>query len=711
MANSREIDADADDPGARTFFLRTLGHLALSDAGGHAVQLRTRKALLLLACLASSPEEAWSRERLAALLWADRQDEQARNSLRTALSDIRRTLGTHALEVEGPTVRLGRSVVNSDLERLRRLDAAGGTCASGSLETIYGGEFLADAEDALDLPDWLSTMRARAREMAASVMERTVDDLAANGRSEQAISRARELLWLDPLRETSHRRLMHLYASSGERSKAIAQYQACRQLLQRELGIEPSNETRRLADEIAVVGEGAISTLNTIADEPAQMSFDMVSASGQEGISIGVLPFVNMSGDPEQDYFVEGISEDISIDLSKIGELAVAVPGSTRMYRATTLPPSAIASEIGVDYVLTGSVRRSNGMVRITASLVDGRSNRQVWGERYDRELVNIFDVQTDIAASVASAVNATVSPTTILHDAVRGTTSLEAHEHYMRGRALLKEMSRRSVELSKSSFERAIAADPQYALAHAGLAESITVLGWHYEVAPHLLDQAGVHCQAALRLDPGLAEAHCSLGRLHATFLRIEEAEAAFGSALDISPRLAEAHLYRALMHLSVGRGEDAIGPMRRAFELARQDLQTGMMLMDCQSAVHLREEQQTTAREVLSIARRRMNLNPYDEQAAYVGGFALAFLGNKREAIRWANVAAAFDIEDPRSTYNIACLFSVLDEAEPALKFLRRTLALGVPKVKRDWIRYHDPDWRSIRGTSGFLDVFEKV
>jgi TolB-like protein/DNA-binding SARP family transcriptional activator/Flp pilus assembly protein TadD len=711
MANSQKKEAKTADSGAHALFLRTLGHLALSDESGQPVKLRTRKALLLLACLASDPDRTWPRERLASLLWGDRQDEQARNSLRTALSDIRRVAGDDALDVEGTTIRLKNTAVSTDLDRLRRLESSEEFVDAGPLETIYGGDFLADSGDAVDSPEWLGEMRSRVRDMAVSVMERTVDGLASAGRLEQAIRRARDLLSLDPLREASHRRLMRLYADSGERSKAIAQYQSCRQLLQRELSVEPSDETRHLADEIAVLGEAALSTLKTIAEEPIEVSLNLIGSSGHGSISIGVLPFVNMSGDAEQDYFAEGITEDITIDLSKIDDLSVAAPGSTRMYRTTMLSPTRIAAEIGVDYVLTGSVRRSDKMVRIATSLVDGRSNRQIWGERYDRELVNIFDVQTDIAASVASAVRSTVSPATIAQAAVRGTASLEAHEQYLRGRALLKEMSRRSVELSKSSFERAIAADRQYALAYAGLAESITMLGWHYEAALPLLDQAREHCQTALRLDPGLAEAHCSLGRFHSAYLRFEEAEAAFDRAIEISPTLSEAYLYRALMRLTVGRADDAIAPLRRAFELAKQDLHPGMMLMTCQDAIGLHDEQKATAEWVWSVAQRRISLNPYDDQAAYVGAFALNYLGNRQDAIRWANVAAAFGIEDPRSTYNIACLFSVLGDVDQALHFLRKTLALGVPQVKRNWIRYHDPDWKQLRDASRFLAVFQEV
>ncbi|MCB1575637.1 MAG: hypothetical protein KDI80_16815, partial [Xanthomonadales bacterium] len=215
------------------------------------------------------------------------------------------------------------------------------------------------------------------------------------------LTRARELLSLDPLREASHRRLMRLHADLGERSRAIAQYQSCTQLLQSELGIAPSAETRALADEIAVSGDAARSTLKRIAvgsvdAVPAAPVVAEAVRPNTGAVSIAVLPFVNMSGDAEQDFFAEGISEDITIDLSKIAGLSVAASGSTRLYRTTTMSPSQIAAEIGVDYILAGSLRRSETTVRITTSLVDGRSNRQVWGERYDRELVRIFDIQAE---------------------------------------------------------------------------------------------------------------------------------------------------------------------------------------------------------------------------------------------------------------------------------------------------------------------------
>jgi len=690
------------------FQLRTLGDVALVDRGGRTVKLRTRKSLLLLACLAAEPEQAWTRDRLAALFWADRQDEQARNSLRTALSDIRRALGADALLIEGAAVALAGAAVSSDVQRLRALAAS--STATDALATYYGGDFLAGADDGGAAGGWITTLRTACRDMAAAILTRATAALAAGGEPDMAILRGRELLSLDPLSETSHRTLMRLYADSGERSKAIAQFQSCRQMLQHELGVEPSAETRQLADDIAITSAAALTDLRQIAtavEGPARPALPG-SDEGDDAVSIAVLPFVNMSGDADQDYFAEGVSEDIVTDLSKVADLTVAAAGATRPYRAANMRPDEIAVELGVRYILEGSVRRSARDVRITTSLIDGRTNRQVWAERYDRELGSVFDVQSEIAANVARAVEREVAPLDPGQAVARGTSNPQAHEHYLRGRALLQEMTRRSVESSRQSFERAVDIDPGYALAFAGIAEAISMLGYHYDVDKTILQSAIAFSHRALELDPGLAEAHCSLARCSASGRDFGTAEAAFRQALAISPNLQQAHYYSGLMFLETDRPDRAQAALQRAIDLGGRDLQTGMMLINAQQAQDARADMQATAAWLLKLARRRLSLNPYDDQAAYVGATALNALGEASEARRWANIAAAYDIDDSRASYNIACLFVVLGDRDRALRWLEKTLALGVPPRKRIWIQRHDSDWVPLREDAGFKALF---
>lgn len=713
MENLQSKSVNSEEIPETRFCLHTLGELVLFDENNLPVKLRTRKSLLLLACLVSQPNRAASREWLAGVIWSDRQNEQARNSLRTALSDIRRAAGKDTLATDGADIRLEYGKVTSDIEKLRQLSKSEIADDPGALRTYYNGDFLAGVYDEIAAPDWLANIRAEARDCAGSVLMGAVDYLAQAGQNDVAILRARELLSLDPLSEKSHRLLMQLYNAGGERSKAIAQFRSCRELLNHELGIEPSEETRQVADSIALRNDAFLPQLDEIASRHSQFPANAVEPSGDNSLtqvspnSIAILPFVNMSGDADQDYFAEGISEDIVTDLAKITGLSVAPAGSTRLFRSAMMRPGEIAGELNVKYILEGSVRRSEQLLRITASLIDAGADRQVWGERYDRELTKIFDVQAEISANVAKAVRSKVAPTGNTTTAKRGTASVEAHQRYLQGRALTKEMTRNSVELAITFFEQAIEIDGQYAQAYAGLAESISMLGWHYEVDKSLLEQAVGNARKALELNAGLAESYCSLGRCNSLFLKTDEAEKDFQRAISLSPELQEAHLYRALMYLTIGRAEEALDPLRTAFKLEKRDLQAGMMLLNCLETLNKTDELRAAAKQVLKLAHDRMKLNPYDDQAAYVGANALKSLGETEKAMSWANVAASYDISDPRTTYNVACLFAVLGEFEKALDLLSKTIEYGVPNVKMQWIRHHDGDWAQIRDSDRFRKV----
>jgi len=672
---------------------------------GGAVKLRTRKELLVLACLAAEPGQRWPRDRLAGFLWSDRGEEQARNSLRTALSGIRAVLGADAVASDADALILSPAL-ESDIARLRERAGDRARDDLRPLGDFFAGEFLA-GEDLGGDSGWLSARRAEFAEMAVSILSRRIETLRESVDAGRAVADARDLLALDPFREESHRLLMRLYAESGERSRAIAQYRTCRAILRAELDVEPSPETSALADRIALSGQAPAADLHRLSAE-SRVRETVEPALASDG-SIAVLPFTNMSGDAEQDFLAAGIAEDIVTDLSRIAGLSVTSTGSTAMYRNAVARPDEVAAQLGVRYVLEGSLRRSGENIRVTAKLVEGRTNRLLWAERFDRALVEMFELQSEIAESVASALKLRLSSAGSAEIGVRGTVNIEAHEHYLRGRAYLKEMTRRSVDLARRSFKGAIAFDPGYALAYAGLAESLTMLGFHYQLPDAELDEAAELGRHALRLDPGLAEAHCSLGRYHSIFLRLEEADAAFLRAIELSPDLQEAHVYRGGMFMSLGRMEDGYRCFRRAYEIDPRDLHTSMMLMSALQATGRIDEARSVAREVHAVTRTRIGLNPYDDRAVYVGAMALAALGDMAEARRWADTAAAFEIDDPRTTYNIACLFALLGAHDEAIRLLDRTLSLGVSEYKMAWMRDHDPDFAAIRGDPAFRAVFE--
>jgi TolB-like protein/DNA-binding SARP family transcriptional activator/tetratricopeptide (TPR) repeat protein len=685
----------------RQLTLQLLGGLELRDAGGIALSLRTRKCALLLAYLAVAPGRAHPRDQLAGLLWGDRQDEQARGSLRNALSDLRKALGDEAFAVDRDAVSLQPGALATDYDRLHK--AAQGEAGGVDLTAVYPGEFLEGHDpDAGDFTAWLLAEREKCRALAVRILEREVARLGEAREYAAAIDRARELLSLDTLREESHRILIRLYAAVGERSLAIAQFRNCRALIRRELGAEPSPETVDLADRIAAeshpAGGGGLAGSNGPSPLPPP--------AGHGDLSIAVLPFVNMSGDVEQDYFSDGVAEDIITDLSRIAELHVAARSSTSIYKGATAGPQRIAAELGVRYILDGSVRRAGTDLRITAQLVDGRSGRQLWAERYDRKLVNIFDLQGEIAASIVQALKLKISPHEERAIGKRSTMNVEAYQEYLRGRTCLREMTRRSVELSSMMFARAVELDPGYAAAYAGLADSASMLAYHYDDAVGGLADAVANSRRALELDPELAEAYSSRGRALSILNEVAPAEKDFLKAIEIDPRLQEAHFYLALMYLTTGRAKESLEPMRTAFRLADQDLQTGMMLMCSLRANGLSSAE--VAGRMVAVAERRIAVNPSDERATYVGAQALAETGRTEEAMRWARRAAAFDTGDARTRYNLACLFSILGDVDECISQLRKMLTPGFAMHKVTWIRLHDPDLVNARKDPRFEPLF---
>ena len=426
--------------------------------------------------------------------------------------------------------------------------------------------------------------------------------------------------------------------------------------------------------------------------------------------SIAVLPFDNMSGDSEQEYFSDGISEDIITDLSKISGLHVIARNSSFVFKGANVNIKQAATELGVRYVLEGSVRKSGDRVRITAQLIDSSSGGHLWAERYDRVLENIFDLQDEIAGNIVNALRVKISSSEERAIENKPTKNVVAYEFCLHGRSLLRDMTRDAVELAATMFEKAIAIEPHYVQALAGLADCGSMLQFHYQLSETEAKKILAYCKLALEIDPNSSEAHASYGRFLS--LKIEEHENAareFQIAIELSPESFEAHYYFGLMYLMTDDwAEKSVSLMRQAYALAEFDLQAGMMLMTALEGTSRHEEGQEIAKQVLRIARIRNQLNPEDETAVYVGGVALYYLNEIDEAISWSEMATSLVTEDSRQIYNLACLLSLLKRTDQSIDMVARALRLGVPETKINWIRCVDPDLVNIRQETRFQDLF---
>ena len=293
-----------------------------------------------------------------------------------------------------------------------------------------------------------------------------------------------------------------------------------------------------------------------------------VPASGEA--SIAVLPFTNMSADPENEFFADGITEEIINALTKIEELRVAARTSAFSFKGKHVDLRIVAERLNVKTVLEGSVRKAGNRVRIMAQLINVADGYHLWSERYDRELKDIFAVQDEIAGAIADRLKVALKGGQ--QPSVRaGTGNLEAYQLYLKGRALLY---RRGLDIRRGAncFESAVALDPQYALAWAGLADARTLLGFYgFERSPATMPQAKEAAVRAVTLDPMLAEAHCSLALVSLLYdWDRETAEKEFLRALELNPRYLQSLIWYALFHLvwTLGRFDEGIAITRQAVE-----------------------------------------------------------------------------------------------------------------------------------------------
>src|SRR5438094_2100299 len=258
--------------------------------------------------------------------------------------------------------------------------------------------------------------------------------------------------------------------------------------------------------------------------------------------SIAVLPFNNMSGDPEQEYFSDGITEDIITDLSNISGLQVAARNAAFTYKGKPVKVQQVAQELGVDFILEGSVRKASSRVRVTGQLIDSRNGKHVWAERFDRDLTDIFAIQDEITHAIVEQLKVKLLPQEKKSIEQAPTDNVEAYTYYLRGRDFLYRYSKRYFELARRMFTKAIELDPNYARAYAGIADCDAFLYMVYQVDVPLEGILDISAKA-LALDNKLAEAHTARGVALSAARDFDEANTEFETALTLDPNSFEAH------------------------------------------------------------------------------------------------------------------------------------------------------------------------
>ncbi len=688
--------------------LQVFGGFELHDPAGTVIPLTTRKGRQLLAYLAVPGGISHSREHLATLLWADRQDEQARGSLRTALSGIRRALGDDALIVENDAVRLTPGAVVSDYDALKAISE--NQQPVDALEDICPGPLLDGFEHDDDaFGDWLRATRNDVLQLAQQVIETSAAHHQKTDNPAAAIRLMRDSLSLEPLREATHRAIMLLYAQTGERAMALAQFRACKQLLMHELGAEPDPETAALADRIAL-------RENTNADEmKQQLSTAMAgvaaaapaaSAPTVRDGSIAVLPFANTSGDAEQADIIDGITEDILTDLASIQELSVTANSASQIYSGTGQSAQQIASELGVRYVLEGSMRKAGDTVRISARLIEAQANLQVWAQRYDRQVDDIFELQTEISRAIVTALRANLATLTTVPKTNHHSHNAEAYQYFLRGRSLSRQFALGALQAARLMFDQAIKLDPEYAAAYAGLAMVDATIAFHYPQDEGEANTVLENCETSLKINPGLADAYAARGQYYITLADPDECIKNASRAVELNPSSAEAHSILGFAYLQPGDYEAAFRHLKNAYALD-QGVWISMMLLTSLNGVDRPDEQRHYAGQVLEDMRKRVEINPHDAGATFMIASAYADLGDADQARHWIAISTAFATDDARLTYNIACAQSRLGLIDEALNMLAQTIELGISDSKRVYLLSADPDLKLVRQDPRFAEL----
>ena len=424
--------------------------------------------------------------------------------------------------------------------------------------------------------------------------------------------------------------------------------------------------------------------------------------------SVAVLPFANMSADPENEYFADGMAEEIINALSRIQSLRVASRTSSFAFKGKNEDIGEIGRKLKVSTVLEGGVRKMGNRLRITAELVNVADGYHLWSERYDRDIEDVFAIQDEISQAIVKALRVILSEGEKKAIEKKPQTNIQAYDYYLRGRQFIHQLRRRSLEYARQMFNKAIELDPEYALAYTGVADSSSLLYTYFDARDFNLRQADKASKKALELEPELAEAHVSRGIVTSLTHQFAEAEQAFEKAMKLEPKMFEAAYWYGMGLQAEGRFEDAVKMFERASTLRPEDYQSAHFLGQAYKSLGREEEEKTHLRRGLSLMEGSLELNPDDARAANLAAGVFASLGEAEPAIKYAERSLAIDPEDPMLLYNVACMYSSLGRIDQAITCLERAVEKGFGH--REWID-NDPDLNAIRGNPKYQAIVDAI
>ena len=451
-----------------------------------------------------------------------------------------------------------------------------------------------------------------------------------------------------------------------------------------------------------------------VKEEDVSVPSSPMVNSQAHGKSVCVLPFANMSRDPEQEYFSDGISEDITTDLSKISALDVVARNTAFTFKGRSVDVAEVARTLGVSHVLEGSVRKAGNRVRISAQLIDGTTGHHVWADRFDRELTDIFAIQDEISKAIVEALKVKLLPAEKKAIEQRGTTSVEAYNLYLMARKYWVSGNYGDIRREQRTIrlcQRAVEIDPSYAQAWALIALAQVSMHFYFD----LQSEGGLEAaERALSINPTIAEAYAVKGRILAERGDFAGAEQEIATALGLGPDSWEVNREAARIAYAQRKIDDAACYYEKAVSLSDTDYHSWAMLVTFLQAKGDRQGVKRCGKMMVSQTEKVLAEDPSNGAALGIAAGGHAILGHRDKAMETIERALLIDPDNLNMKYNFACVLSVhLGETEGAIDLLEPILAAsGSLLVKATAV---DPDLDPLRGNPRFerllSDAAERV
>ena len=439
---------------------------------------------------------------------------------------------------------------------------------------------------------------------------------------------------------------------------------------------------------------------------PVQASRDVQAGRDKSPeVSICVLPFANMSGDPEQEYFSDGITEDIITDLGKVSALSVVSRNMAFSFKGAKGGAREIGRLTKASYVLAGSVRKAGERVRITAQLVNADNDAQIWGDRYDRNLNDIFALQDEISKAIVAALKLTLLPEEKRALEQRATTNVKAYKLYLMARQFSVMGNERHQELIIRLCERAVDLDKSYAAPWATMA-----ITQHDMYQRGALTEDGLKAAyQAIKLDPTLPDAHAALGAAHNAQGNYELGLRACQEALQLDPESYEGNRIAGRCSMALHRFEEAIGYFEAAAAAVPTEFAAASFVPQCYEAKGDREGAQAAARWALARIEKVIAVEPDHGRALGYGAGLLACLGEVERTKEWVERGTLLEPDNFNLQYNLVCALSVLRETQAALDMLSGI----IERASRGWVTWldTDTDLDPLRDDPRFIDMVRRA